>query len=192
MNMDEDAMLVAIGQMDIDEARDKYSDEWAEFCKKLTNWKSVYQLLRLRKMQNTKLKLGVQYNLYKQEQRTYERLNKAYFSALRKAMKDAGLVTDESTYFNEFLSVIRRGEALLKDNPENKELARHLKALEKTKAKMAKRLNSVLEARNKAGMAKEAYLKAQDEYDITKPYAMGLLVADIFYSLSAAIEGDIY
>ena len=192
MNMDEDAMLVAIGQMDMDEARDKYSDEWAEFCKKLTNWKSVYQLLRLRKMQNTKLKLGVQYNLYKQEQRTYERLNKAYFSALRKAMKDAGLVTDESTYFNEFLSVIRRGEALLKDNPENKELARHLKALEKTKAKMAKRLNSVLEARNKAGMAKEAYLKAQDEYDITKPYAMGLLVADIFYSLSAAIEGDIY
>ena len=35
-------------------------------------------------------------------------------------------------------------------------------------------------------------LKAQDEIDITKPYAMGLLVADIFYSLSAAIEGDIY
>ena len=34
--------------------------------------------------------------------------------------------------------------------------------------------------------------KKQDEYDITKPYAMGLLVADIFYSLSAAIEGDIY
>lgn len=192
MNMDEDAMLVAIGQMDIDEARDKYSDEWAEFCRKLTNWTSVYQLLRLRKLQSTKLKLGVQYNLYKQEQLTYERLNKAYFGALRKAMEDSGLAPDGSTYFNEFLSIIRRGEALLKNNPNNKELAYHVKALEKTKAKMAKRLNSMLRARNKAGMMKEAYLKAQDEYDITKPYAMGLLVADIFYSLSAAIEGDIY
>ena len=40
--------------------------------------------------------------------------------------------------------------------------------------------------------SKAQRLRALDEYDITKPYAMGLLVADIFYSLSAAIEGDIY
>ena len=40
--------------------------------------------------------------------------------------------------------------------------------------------------------SKAQRLRARDEYDITKPYAMGLLVADIFYSLSAAIEGDIY
>ena len=192
MSMDEDAMLVAIGQMDISEARDKWADEWADFCKKLTNWKSVYQLLRLRKLQSTKLKLGVKANLYKQEQLTYERLNKAYFLALRKAMKDSGLAPDESTYFNGFLSIIKRGEALLEDNPNNKELAYHVKALEKTKAKIAKRLDSMLKARNKAKTTKEAYLKAQDQYDITKPYAMGLLVADIFYSLSAAIEGDIY
>ena len=32
----------------------------------------------------------------------------------------------------------------------------------------------------------------KDEIDITKPYAMGLLVADIFYSLAAALQGDIY
>ena len=32
----------------------------------------------------------------------------------------------------------------------------------------------------------------QDEIDITKPYAMGLLVADIFYSLAAALQGDNY
>ena len=35
-------------------------------------------------------------------------------------------------------------------------------------------------------------MKLKDEIDITKPYAMGLLVADVFYSLSAALEGDIY
>ena len=34
--------------------------------------------------------------------------------------------------------------------------------------------------------------RVQDQYDITKPYAMGLLVADIFYSLAAALQGDIY
>ena len=53
MNMDEDAMLVAIGQMDIGEARDKWSDQWAEFCQKLTNWKSVHQMFRLAKLHNT-------------------------------------------------------------------------------------------------------------------------------------------
>ena len=34
--------------------------------------------------------------------------------------------------------------------------------------------------------------KTQDQYDITKPYAMGLLVADIFYTLASAIQGEIY
>ena len=190
--MDEDAMLVAIGQMDIDEAREKYADEWAEFCKKLTNWKSVYQLLRLRKLQITKLKLGVKANIAEQEARTYERLAKEYFRALDKAMKDAGLVPAGSAYLNEFLSIIRRGEALLAENPNNKELAYHLKALEKTKAKILKRVKEVVKAEKVTKKAKAEYLKVQDEYDITKPYAMGLLVADIFYSLSAAIEGDIY
>ena len=34
--------------------------------------------------------------------------------------------------------------------------------------------------------------KTQDQYDITRPYAMGLLVADIFYTLASAIQGEIY
>ena len=56
--MDEDAMMVAIGYMSMDEARDKYADEWAEFCKKLSNWKSIYQLLRLRKLHIEMLNLN--------------------------------------------------------------------------------------------------------------------------------------
>ena len=35
-------------------------------------------------------------------------------------------------------------------------------------------------------------MEAKDRYDITKPYAIGLLVADVFYSLSDALEGDIH
>ena len=58
MNMDEDAMMVAIGYMSMDEARDKYADEWAEFCKKLSNWKSIHQLLRLRKLHVDMLNLN--------------------------------------------------------------------------------------------------------------------------------------
>ena len=50
MSMDEDAMLVAIGQMDINEAREKWADQWADFCKKLTKWKSVHQLLRIARL----------------------------------------------------------------------------------------------------------------------------------------------
>lgn len=54
-------------------------------------------------------------------------------------------------------------------------------------------LNAAGKASNKLlKISKAQRLRARDEYDITKPYAMGLLVADIFYSLSAAIEGDIY
>ena len=53
MNLEEDAMLVAIGQMSMDEAREKWSDEWADFCKALTRWKSVHQLLRLGRMYKT-------------------------------------------------------------------------------------------------------------------------------------------
>lgn len=50
MDMEEDAMLVAIGFMDIDEARGKWADKWADFCKSLTKWKSVHQLLRLARL----------------------------------------------------------------------------------------------------------------------------------------------
>lgn len=50
MDMEEDAMLVAIGFMDIDEAREKWADKWADFCKSLTKWKSVHQLLRLARL----------------------------------------------------------------------------------------------------------------------------------------------
>ena len=46
--------------------------------------------------------------------------------------------------------------------------------------------NTLLEAnREKLGQLK-------DQYDASKTYAMGLLVADVFYSLAAALQGDIY
>ena len=59
------------------------------------------------------------------------------------------------------------------------------KEIEKNKV-LAETGNTRLEAnREKLG-------QLQDEYDVTKPYAMGLLVADVFYSIAAALQGDIY
>ena len=50
MNLEEDAMLVAIGEMSMDEARDKWADDWNKFIQALTRWKSVHQFLRLGQM----------------------------------------------------------------------------------------------------------------------------------------------
>ena len=61
--------------------------------------------------------------------------------------------------------------------------AREMKLREESNVAKAKNIQR--ELRMKA-------MKLKDDIDITKPYAMGLLVADVFYSLSAALEGDIY
>ena len=53
MNLEEDAMLVAIGQMSMDEAREKWADQWSEFCQALSRWKSIHQLLRLARLNAT-------------------------------------------------------------------------------------------------------------------------------------------
>ena len=50
MNLEEDAMMVAIGQMTMNQAREKWSDEWAEFVQALSRWKSIYALLRLARL----------------------------------------------------------------------------------------------------------------------------------------------
>ena len=54
MNLEEDAMLVAIGQMSMDEAREKWADEWSEFCQSLSRWKSLHELLRLARLNAVK------------------------------------------------------------------------------------------------------------------------------------------
>ena len=65
-------------------------------------------------------------------------------------------------------------------------------SLKATKDKLDELRRKRDEAYGKAQSAEIKYMEAKDQYDITKPYAMGLLVADVFYSLSAALQGDIY
>ena len=197
MNMDEDAMLVAIGQMDISEARDKYSDEWNEFCKKLTNWKSVHQLFRLKRLTSL---VALKTNFVKDVEANIAVNNKllAQYDSICKLME----VNDKARK----QTLIRLSEDLKYLDSGQIPTEEYIKRLNKWMADSVKAETTRLEARKEMldikkesvfyedliGRLKQNIRKYQDEIDITKPYAMGLLVADIFYSLSAAIEGDIY
>lgn len=187
--MDEDAMLVAIGQMSIDEARDKYSDEWAEFCKKLSNWKSIHQLFRLAKLKDQMSKMTKLNASYQGQRAAYNMVANDIKTAIYKAMKEAGV---EHPSGKRFLELYNKAEATIKEYPNDQRVKQSYESLKATKDKLDGLMKQRDEASGKAQSAKIKYMEAKDQYDITKPYAMGLLVADIFYSLSAAIEGDIY
>lgn len=187
--MDEDAMLVAIGYMSIDEARDKYSDEWAEFCKKLSNWKSVHQMLRLSKLHSTMVESMKLHASYQGEKAAYNMVASDVKATIYKAMKDAGV---EHPGEKRFLELFDKVESLIKEQPGDPRVKQSYESLKATKDKLDSLVKQRDEALGKSEEAKIKYMAAKDQYDITKPYTMGLLVADIFYSLSAAIEGDIY
>ena len=190
--MDEDAMLTAIGVMSMDEARDKYSDAWAEFCKKLSNWKSVHQLFRLAKLHNTMFESMQLYASYQGQNAALLMVKNEIKSAISIAFKEIRLAAPRGDATVEFYNIYNRTEAFIKANPNDP----RCKQLYESMKPVIERLDSLTkqrdEASGKAEAAKMKYMEAKDQYDITKPYAMGLLVADIFYSLSAAIEGDIY
>ena len=189
MNIDEDAMLVAIGQMDIDEAREKYADKWAEFCKKLTNWKSVHQMFRLAKLKDQMVEM-LQLNASYQGQRAaYNMVANDIKTAIYKAMKEAGI---EHPSEKRFLELYNKAEATIKEYPNDQRVKQSYESLKATKAKLDGLMKQRDEATGRIESTKIKYMEAKDQYDITKPYAMGLLVADVFYSLSAALEGDIY
>ena len=195
--MDEDAMMVAIGYMSMDEARDKWADEWAEFCKKLSNWKSIHQLFRLKRLTSL---VALKTNFVKDVEANIAVNNKllAQYDSLCKLMD----VNDKARK----QTLIRLSEDLKYLDSGQIPTEEYVKRLNKWMADSVKAETTRLEARKEMldikkesvfygdliGKLKQNIRKYQDEIDITKPYAMGLLVADIFYSLSAAIEGDIY
>lgn len=188
MNMDEDAMMVAIGYMSMDEAREKYSDEWADFCKKLTNWKSIYQLLRLRKLHIEMLNLNELAAMSTKVQNTLEQDKNNLQASINQAMISMGKKPSEAELMKTYWSV----DFFLKAHPNDQQAIMDLRKLNDVRDKLIASRNMIQKNEDIYMISKMKYMEAKDQYDITKPYAMGLLVADIFYSLSAAIEGDIY
>ena len=186
--MDEDAMMVAIGYMSMDEARDKYSDEWADFCKKLTNWKSIYQLLRLRKLHMEMLDLNKLATMSTSAQKILEQDKNNLQASINQAMVSMGKKPSETELMKMYWSV----DFFLKAHPNDQQAIMDLRKLNDVRDKLIASRKLIQKNEDIYMISKMKYMEAKDRYDITKPYAMGLLVADIFYSLSAAIEGDIY
>ena len=192
MNIDEDAMLVAIGRMSMDEAREKYADQWAEFCQKLTNWKSVHQMFRLAKLHNTMVESMKLYASYQGEKAALQIVKNEIKSAISQAFKEMRLDAHRGDATVEFYNIYNRAEAFIKANPNDPRCIQSYEAMKPVIERLDSLTKQRDEAYGKAEAAKAKYMEAKDQYDITKPYAMGLLVADVFYSLSAALEGDIY
>lgn len=215
MNLEEDAMLVAIGEMSMEEARDKWTDDWNKFIQALTRWKSVHQLLRLGQL------LKIQYQLT--NDKAYQALQKFNHKEIlnnlqivEENMKNFVIPDYELDKIQLRYPTDEYGETveiLTQKLGKNKKLkydyktdvyiwnfhSRHDKDFDEAVATLERFEDAIqyrkIEKRKIDKQLAETEKKlhqAQDQYDITKPYAMGLLVADIFYSMAAALQGDIY
>lgn len=235
MDLEQDAMLTAIGQMSMEEARERWADRWGEFVQSVSRWRSLHALLRMARLNAQQQKLAQ----YIPEQR--ERLSalvdlrrsqmaitasiereawtiesmarlKADADELSKGPRMAELFgEDKLVEYGPRIEAPRthRGKKIYRDA-----IAAAIEAAFLTKeyeaaggdkylyelsaesrrlmAESAKTEASIKTAESNIQAAKAKQIELQDEYDITKPYAMGLLVADIFKSLAMAIQGEIY
>ena len=214
IELEEDAMLTAIGQSSLDEMADKYADRWDDFIQSLSRWRSIHQLFRLSQLNKTIQKLITlqmsqqqtektlkhlkgkllgsfsaqhRYNIMikeniKQFQRVVELSNK---SAFEKQIYPVGFQNPktkkwENRTVDEWRQIFQEREDWIKQRM-NATLNKH-RGIEIEQDKNQRALNET----------RVELQKTQDQYDITKPYAMGLLVADIFYTLASALQGEIY
>ena len=215
IELEDDAMLTAIGQSSLDEMADKYADRWEDFMESLSRWRSIHQLLRLGQLNKTLQRLTNQEQSrktlirqqeeniklcktlstrcadimtaleeYKANPRTYKlgkSGRKPYDTKATAAVVDQEIIAVAKARVNGkvvswFTQPVSEWQEDLEWAEDNLELAnikkrKGQKELDETRVELQ---------------------KTQDQYDITKPYAMGLLVADIFYTLASAIQGEIY
>ena len=235
MNLEEDAMLVAIGQMSMDEAREKWADQWSDFCQSLSRWKSVHQLFRLARLHSDmakrlsieeRIKTGLAdlekikntLNGLYQDIQTRQKMNetlKDEISSMSKihhgyTQRKMGRRSASPSSFDPMYSPApktRSGKQMYSERVN--EIARRavygqqmeylepmLKSFEMKRKLLDKEIekNEVLAETGNMLIAasREKLGQLQDQYDVSKTYAMGLLVADVFYSLAAALQGDIY
>lgn len=215
MNLEEDAMLVAIGEMSMDEARDKWANDWNKFIQALTRWKSVHQLLRLGQL------LKIQYQLT--NDKAYQKLQQFnhqeilnHLQIVEENMKNFVIPdyeldkiqlrypTDEYGETVEILTQkLGKNQKLKYDyktdvyiwnfhSRYDKDFDEAVATLERFEDAIQYRKIDERKIDKQLAETEKNLHRVQDQYDITKPYAMGLLVADIFYSLAAALQGDIY
>lgn len=246
MDLEQDAMLTAIGQMSMEQAREKWADRWSEFVQSMTRWKSVHTLLRLARLNAEQRKLAMLITDLEAREKRLLALQEISWqiqddidmageqlyelARMRDDAEDAkeaakpsqppatffDLPYDDEHYENIYPPPLHRGKherektkkgyswkiaaaieaAFLTRAYEEAGGDAELERLSKASTENSRISNNYTKSIEKANSdieeARVEKLKLQDEYDITKPYAMGLLVADIFKSLAMAIEGEIY
>ena len=215
MNLEEDAMLVAIGEMSMEEARDKWANDWNKFIQALTRWKSVHQLLRLGQLLKLQYQLTNDKAYQKLQQFNHQEiLNR--LELVEENMKNFVILdyeldkiqlrypTDDYGETVEILTQkLGKNQKLKYDYKTDvyiwnfhsrldKDFDEAVATLERFEDAIQYRKIEKRKIDKQLAETEKNLHRAQDQYDITKPYAMGLLVADIFYSLAAALQGDIY
>lgn len=233
MNLEEDAMLVAIGRMSMDEAREKWADQWSDFIQALSRWKSIHQLLRLGRLNATMETLAA--NIENTQQRITKlnesRENGRSIQAMidwqasqiwfeqqmaqdaRERFRRKGKQPEDVFGFDatppEYAPTTHRGKKHYQDHVRyainaatmdvysmldgGEEALKQLTEEYNENQRKLKEATENIDKETKGLATQRAQMdQLQDEIDITKPYAMGLLVADIFYSMAAALQGDNY
>ena len=229
LELEEDAMLTAIGQSSIDEMADKYADRWEDFIQSLSRWRSIHQLLRLGQLNRALLKLTEREQAICESQERLKHLN-ARANGLRSAQKRYRDLIQENIKRTQRILGLANNASIGKSgrkpyNQATDEVIRRLRPIEyrnpntgewetrtageweeiftqveewlqrqKQIGYMSLKIDEKLQAEEQKALdeIRTEKMRLKDQYDITKPYAMGLLVADIFYTLASAIQGEIY
>ena len=214
IELEEDAMLTAIGQSSIDEMADKYADRWEDFMESLSRWRSIHQLFRLSQLNKTIQNLITLQMSQKQTEKTLRRLKGSLLGSFSAQHRYDIMIKNNIKQFQRVVALSEKSAFEQKiypvgfQNPKTKKWEnrtvdewrqifqeREDWIKQRKEATFIKRRGIEIEQdQNKRALdeTRAELQKTQDQYDITKPYAMGLLVADIFYTLASAIQGEIY
>ena len=207
-------MLTAIGQSSIDEMADKYADRWEDFMESLSRWRSIHQLFRLSQLNKTIQNLITLQMSQKQTEKTLRRLKGSLLGSFSAQHRYDIMIKNNIKQFQRVVALSEKSAFEQKiypvgfQNPKTKKWEnrtvdewrqifqeREDWIKQRKEATFIKRRGIEIEQdQNKRALdeTRAELQKTQDQYDITKPYAMGLLVADIFYTLASAIQGEIY
>ena len=223
IELEEDAMLTAIGQSSIDEMADKYADRWEDFIASLSRWRSIHQLLRLGQLNKTLQRLNTKDQSLKTLIRQQDE-NIKLCKTLTKTAANAMLAVEAYKANPQTYTPSKSGRKPYNTETANVVAGQTLIAVSKYKKKAVplKDIDSKInnwfvqpisewqedlewaednleranakkrEGQKELDKTRVELQKTQDQYDATKTYAMGLLVADIFYTLASALQGEIY
>lgn len=214
LELEEDAMLTAIGQSSIDEMADKYADRWDEFIESLSRWRSIHQLFRLSQLNKTIQNLITLQMSQRQTEKRLRYLKGSLLGSFSAQRRYDIMLQNNIKQFQRVVALSEKSAFEKKiypigfQNPktkkwENRTIDDWRQIFQEREDWIKQRKDATLkkhrEIQIEQGQNQRALdetraelQKTQDQYDITKPYAMGLLVADIFYTLASAIQGEIY